>query len=191
MQSHACQFNVGLTVTSQCLFCWFCCTPRVFSGSTNQNETGHIPKAPLFAVSSGLYCHKLVGGATYYWIALDSSLFYLHLSFPYLITFSQSTAYFIAIRKEFFPKFYIIFVISLGIYLIKLTDFGDQVYEFNYKPMESSPTNRLKIIIMKLVHHTRNVSSSYAEVKKNYQKPSTKKASFQKPAQILLNLQWG
>lgn len=105
MQSHACQFNVGLTVTSQCLFCWFCCTPRVFSGSTNQNETGHIPKAPLFAASSGLYCHELVGGATYYWIALDSSLFYLRLSFPYLITFSQSTAYFIAFTRNFFPNF--------------------------------------------------------------------------------------
>lgn len=81
-------FNVDLTVTSQFLFCWFCCTPSVFSGSTNQNEIGHIPNDPLFAISSGLYCYKLVGGATYYWIALDGSLFYLCLSFPYLITFS-------------------------------------------------------------------------------------------------------
>lgn len=171
-------FNVGLTVTSQSLFCWFCCTPRVFSGSTNQNETGHIPKAPLFAISSGLYCHKLVGRATYYWIALDSSSL-LSPSLISLFDHIQSiNCLFYSIHKEFFSKFYIIFVISLGVYLIKITDFGDQVYEFNYKPMESSPTNRLKIIIMKLVHHTRNVSSSYVDVKNNYQKPSTKKASF-------------
>lgn len=98
-------FNVGLTVTSQFLFCWFCCTPSVFSGSTNQNEIGHIPNDPLFAISSGLYSYKLVGGATYCWIALDGSLFYLCLSFPYLLTLCQSTADFITFTRNFFPNF--------------------------------------------------------------------------------------
>ena len=40
-------FNVDLTVTSQFLFCWFCCIPSVFSGSTNRNEIAHIPNDPL------------------------------------------------------------------------------------------------------------------------------------------------
>lgn len=58
--------------------------------------------------------------------------------------------------------------------------FGDPVYEFNHKPMESLPMNRLKII-MRQAHHIRNVSSFF-EVKKNYRKTKIKKASFQKPA---------